>query len=58
MGWDYDFNQKITVVHSGQTYNVARFKDGKYLLLKIRGKVTLILGDERNSSLSGVFIDR
>lgn len=58
MGWDYDFNQKITVVHSGQTYNVDKFKDGKYLLLKIRGKVTLILGDERNSSLSGVFIDR
>lgn len=58
MGWDYDFNQKIRVVHSGQTFNIDHFKDGKYLLLKIRGKVTLILGDERNSSLSGVFIDR
>lgn len=58
MSWDRDFRQPIEIANTGQLFYVNNFKNGKYLTFKMRGRITFILGDERNSSLSGIFIDR
>jgi hypothetical protein len=57
LGWDC--NQKIPI-HVPQTNNlfyVGNYKNGKYLVFKVRGKLTLVIGDERVSRVSGVFFD-
>lgn len=58
MDWNNDYKLPIHVPEFNKHFSVENFKQGKYLLFKVRGKVTIIVGDGRNSNIGGIFIDK
>lgn len=58
MDWDRDYRQPVYIPSTDQKLSVDNFKNGKYLLFRVRGKVSVVVGDERTSNICGVFIDK
>lgn len=57
MGWNTDHHLPVYVPETNSSFSVDNYQDGQYLIFKVRGKVTLVIGDERVSRVSGVFFD-
>lgn len=58
MDWERNYRQPVYIPSTGQKLSVDNFKNGKYMLFKVRGKVSIVIGDERTSNICGVFIDK
>ena len=58
LDWEnQDQSQKIVVRESGIEQTVKAYRNGKYLLFKVRGKVTFLIDSGGQSEISGVFFD-
>jgi hypothetical protein len=57
LGWDTNGKMPIHVPETNSDFSADGIMNGKYLVFKVRGKVTLVIGDERVSRVSGIFFD-
>ena len=58
LDWNTNYEMPIYIPETEQKFTVKDFKNGKYLLFKIKGRITFIVGNERQSNIAGVFFDR